>query len=336
MCRSLCCFLLASAIFSSLVIPQAAPQPHSAVDWFRHADSLTNIRIPGAMPFHMTVAFHAFPGMDFAKKGKSAVVTGDGTYEETWISPNQWRREVTFPGYHAVEVRSADGRKYQADSDYEPSRVLMMLDALLYPMPINFFSPEYAESHEGWKTERLTAGTISHVTLTHRDRGMNDDWFYYSYSFLPGGMLVRSNYLGLVTSWSKDVVFSGKLVPLHFEIQAMGTTLLIADVTIAPAGQTDSELFDLVGPPATPGMTLRPFHMFEIKLAEYYDPISHFIGPRPGGVLREIIDRKGQARETEVIDAPAPENNENFVDANRSKRFYPAKVDRDPARKLSG
>jgi hypothetical protein len=289
-----------------------------------------DIREPGSQPFHLKVAFHAYPGMDFSKKGKPTIITGDGTYEETWLSPEKWRREVTFTGYHAVEVRANAVRKYQADSDYEPSRVLMMVDALLYPVPINFFSPEYSESNDNWKIEHLTAGTIPYVTLTHRDRGMNDDWFYFSYSFLPSGILVRSNYLGLVTSWGTDSVFAGKLVPLHFEIQAMEQTLLTADVTITPAGPSDPQLFELAGPPATPGMTLRPFHMFEIKRAEYYDPISTFLGPRPGGVLREIIDRKGQARETEVIDGPAPGKNENFVDSNRSKRFYPAKVDGDP------
>jgi hypothetical protein len=302
----------------------------SPVAWLKQAHVLTAIREPGSPPFHLKVTFHAYPGLDFSKKGKSTIITGDGTYEETWLSPEKWRREVSFTGYHAVEVRGNAVRKYESDSDYEPSRILMMLDALLYPVPTNLISPEYSESQENWKIEHLMAGTMPYVTLTHRDRGMNDNWFYYSYSFLPSGILVRSTYYGLGTSWDKDSVFAGKLVPLHFETQAMGHTLLTADVTIAAAGEIEPKLFELDGPPATPGLTMRPFHVFEIKRAEFYDPVSTFIGPRPGGVLREIIDRKGQARETEVIDGPAPGDDENFVYANRSKRFYPAKVDGDP------
>jgi hypothetical protein len=289
-----------------------------------------DIREPGSQPFHLKVAFHAYPGTDFSKKGKSTIVTGDGTYEETWLSPEKWRREVIFTGYHAIEVRANAARKYQADSDYEPSRVLMMLDALLYPVPTNLISPEYSESQENWKIEHLMAGTLPYITLTHRDRGRSDNWFYYSYSFLPKGILVRSNYYGLVTSWDKDSMFAGKLVPLHFETQALGNTLLTADVTIEPAAQADPKLFELAGAPATPGMTMRPLHLFEIKLAEYYDPTSAFIGPPPHGVFREIIDRSGQARETEVIDSPEPRDDENFILINRTKRFYPAKVDGDP------
>jgi hypothetical protein len=301
-----------------------------ATQWLERAQGLTDIRAPGAAPFQLKVTFHAFAGTVLSKKAKDAVVTGDGTYEETWLSHDCWRREVTFPGYHAVEVFANGVRKYRADSDYEPNRVLMMLDALLYPVPRNLISPEFAESREDWKIEHLTAGTLPYVSLTHRDRGMNNDWFYYSYSFLPNGILVRSDFLGLVTSWDKDSVFAGKLVPLHFETQALGRTLLTADVTIAPAGQPAPKLFELEGPAATPGVTMRPLHMFEIKLAEYYDPLSVFAGPSPRGVIRQIIDRKGQARETELIDSPHPADDVNLIDSQRSKRFYPAKVDGDP------
>jgi hypothetical protein len=320
-------------IFSLLVAMPSGSARNAEVEpattWFEHAHTLMSIREPGGAPFRMKVTFHGYPGIDFSKEGKSKINTGDGTYEEIWLSPEMWRREVIFPGYHAVEVEADGARRYQSDSDYEPSRVLMMLDALLYPVPINWFSPEYKDSAEDWKIEHLMAGTMPYVALTHRERGMNSDWFYFSYAFLPSGILVYSNYLGLVTRWDKGVVFAGKLVPLHFEIQAMKQTLLTADVTITQAGKVDTKLFDLVGPPASPGMTMRPFHMFEIRRAEYYDPLSLVPGPSAAGVIREIIDRKGQVREAEVIDGPAPGNNENLLNDMRTKRFYPAKVDGD-------
>jgi hypothetical protein len=328
-CAGISLGVLFSAVVSiaaGSVLGNSAP----AALWLEHASALTDIREPGCASFHLQVIFHAYPGMVFSKKPNDAVMTGDGTYDEIWLSPEDWRREVTFSDYHAVEVRSNGVRKYRADSDYEPSRVLMMLDALLYPVPRNLISPEFSESHQDWTIEHLTAGTIPYVSLTHRDPGANGDWFYYSYAFLPAGILVRSNFLGLMTSWDKDSVFAGKLVPLHFEIQALGHTLLTADVTITPAGKTDPKLFALDGPPATPGLTMRPFHMFEIRLAEFYDPTSIFTGPSPRGVIRQIVDRRGQARETELIDAPNPADDANMVDAARSKRFYPAKVDRDP------
>lgn len=278
----------------------------------------------------MKVSFHAYPGMDFAKKGKPSILTGDGTYEEVWVSPNTWRREVNFPGYHAVEVCMTGARKYRADSDYEPSRVLMLLEALLYPVPRNYISPEFSESHQAWKVEHSTAGSIPYVTLTHRERGSNDDWFYYSYDFLPTGVLIRANYLGLITSWSQDTPFAGRIAPGHLDIQAMGRTLLTADVVISLAGQSDPKLFEMDGPLASPGSTMRPFHQFEIKVGEYYDPTSVLAGPISGGVIRSISDRRGVTREIEVIDSPAPEDLKGYIESIRSKRAYPSKVDGDP------
>ncbi len=78
----------------------------------------------------MRVAFRAFPGEDFSPPGESLILTGDGVYDETWLSPETWSREVTFGTYRAVETHVGGVREFQASSDYEPSRVLMLLDAL--------------------------------------------------------------------------------------------------------------------------------------------------------------------------------------------------------------
>ena len=47
---------------------------------------------------------------------------------------HRWRREVTFGAYHAVETDSGQARKMQASSDYEPVRVLMLMESLLFPV----------------------------------------------------------------------------------------------------------------------------------------------------------------------------------------------------------
>jgi len=69
---------------------------------------------------------HAFQDNELVKpKEQSHVITSDGLYEEIWLAPNQWRREVSLGYYHATEVASQRGRKFQAFPDCELSRVLM-------------------------------------------------------------------------------------------------------------------------------------------------------------------------------------------------------------------
>lgn len=65
------------------------------------------MRSPGSKPFHLRVRFHAFAGEELLTPGeKTQFITGDGTYDETWLEPHHWRREVTLADYHAVEAET--------------------------------------------------------------------------------------------------------------------------------------------------------------------------------------------------------------------------------------
>jgi hypothetical protein len=119
-------------------------EPKNSIEWFQLAKEQMDLRMPGSASFRMKVTFHSFPGVEFLNlKEKPQIVNGDGLSEETWLSPHEWRREVTLGGYHAIEEDSGGVRKMQASSDYEPSRVLMLLNALLNTIPRNFASTEF-------------------------------------------------------------------------------------------------------------------------------------------------------------------------------------------------
>jgi hypothetical protein len=293
-------------------------EPTTALDWFRSADNQTNIRMPGSAPFHMKVAFHGYPGIDFAPKGKSTIMTGDGVYEETWVSPEMWRREVTYGAYHAVEVRAGGVRKFQASSDYEPSRVLMMLRGLLIPVPRIFLEPELDDPPLHWKVQHLTAGTMAYVRASLSqalwgDRHLDSP----TYEFLPSGVMVRfADMNGVVTSWQDDRAFASRLVPRQFTVQAMGNNLVTAGVEIEPLSADKSTVSQLPGPAADPGQTLRPLDCFldryQVKSFPF-QPIDHidvaavFRGadPKfpPGAFIAAIavIDRNGVPREAEWV-----------------------------------
>lgn len=300
---------------------------HTAGDWFRRADDLTNLRMSGATPFRMKVTFHAYPGVDLAKKGKSTIITGEGIYEETWLNPETWRREVTFPGYHAVEIRVNGVRKYQADSDYEPSRVLMMLDALWSPVPRSVLSPELIDKTVTWKIEPLTAGPLHYVRVSNINRFSIDLAVQTEFDFLPNGVLVRSEERGLTTGWQGAKVFGGKLVPGHFEVQAMGHDLVAADVAIAAPGTVDPASFELAGPAADPGATLRPFHWYEVRHPDIKRQPGGIIGDALEGTVRGVIDRDGNPRELEIVEAASLVGAEETLNSMRDAQFSSPTID---------
>lgn len=302
-------------------------EPKKASGWFQRADNSLSLRLLGGTPFHMRVTFHAFPGDEMLKKGLSLMITGDGAYEETWMSPAQWRREVTLGAYHALEASSGRVRKMQASSDYEPSRVLMLLEALMNPIRRDLISEVLRDpSSPDWNIEHLTAGNLSYVRLVSTLPGD----YHESYVFLPKGMLIQSNYEGLTTTWQDPVPFAGKAVLRHFVVQAQNRDLLTADVTIEAPADVDAAIFEIPGEQASPGTTLRPLHSFEAKPPSALDGFS-YVGNGPTGVvIRDVIDSHAVVHEAEIIAAPDRDVAAEMIKGYRRANYLPAKIDGDP------
>jgi len=324
---------LAALLFATLTFPAGAQpdqKPKDATMWLQRAAGQMNLRAFGATPFHMKVTFHAFPGIVLSDKPADQIISGDGTYEETWVAPHQWRREVTFGSYHAVEVESQAGRKMQASSDYEPSRVLMLLDALLYPIPRARSSPLRFGDHPHWKIESGAAGNQSYVKIgrTYTRLDVTE-----AYLFLPSGELLQSVDAGVVTNLTNPAVFHGKLVAQHIQIQGGNKQdLVTAHLTVEPAGPADPTAFTLPGSPAEPGMTLRPLDFAECTVS--FPEMNFTIetnGPlKPLGYLLAIIDRHGKIHELEVLYSPNPQNFMLLLPLIRGLRSHPPTIDKSP------
>ena len=188
----------------------AAPEPKTSMGWFERASNQMNLRMPGCEPFRMKVTFHALSGLEFLPKGKSLILTGDGVYEETWLSPHEWRREVTLGSYHGVEAQVAGARKMGSSSDYEPSRVLMLLEALLNPISRYVLSPELHAGRVRWKTEQLTVGGQAFVRISTSASVSTRLTLGTAYIFLADGSLVQSNEDDVITNWQDDFLVHGK------------------------------------------------------------------------------------------------------------------------------
>lgn len=332
------CLLLAGLwLRANVVIPvhaqPPAPKPKTSIEWFAQASEQMNIRMPGSPPFRMKVTFHAFPGREFLGLGeKSKMITGDGVYEETWLEPHRWRREVTLAGYRAVEVESDKGRKMQASSDYEPSRVLMLLDALLNPIPRNLSSREFPPGASRWHVVHLSDQNVNLLRISRSrgdERGQTNDAFY----FTPSGLLVLRNEIGLLTSWENDIPFGGKAVPKHVTVKVGDRFLLTADIDIAAAGAVDPTAFDLPVQPADRGTTLRPLHAFEARSEVDFSPIwrSYLNSGSPHAFsFWSVLDRHGKFQEVEVILQPKEGDIEPLYLLLKANRSRPPEIDGSP------
>jgi len=83
-------------------------------------------RADGTPAFHLKADFQANGNVEFK---------GAGTYEEWWLDPSRWRKEVTLGKYHLV-LLSVDGNIYRdSTEDYIPMRVYELLTFVLPALP---------------------------------------------------------------------------------------------------------------------------------------------------------------------------------------------------------
>jgi len=109
--------ILCLTALSLLALSADKKQPQAdASQFLNRVRDTTKIGTPGSPPFRLQAHVGAAP----MERGKPQL---DGTYMLTWFSPDRWREEITFPGYHRVRVASQKKLWTAADLSFEPVRV---------------------------------------------------------------------------------------------------------------------------------------------------------------------------------------------------------------------
>jgi hypothetical protein len=236
---------LVAFALASTKLCASAKQSSGAMVWFERANDRVNLRMAGAAPFHLSVRFHAYPGLEFIK-GKPTILSGDGIYEETWLSLHEWEREINFAGYHALEIQSGGVRKMEATSDYEPARVAMLLDAILNPISRYALSSVLQEGREHWKIESGSKDDHPYVKISSMRSISPAITLGTAYLLMPDGVLLAWNENGLITTWQDLTEFSGRAVARHISIQADTRELVSADISVSATNERGVEPDKLV------------------------------------------------------------------------------------------
>ena len=96
------------------------PQVRPMFDRMR---TTSDLRLDGAPAFHMEASFHSEDG------------SAKGTYEETWVSPKKWRREVRLNDTTVVEVRTETAFYRTFPGKYAPRLADDVVDAISFNLP---------------------------------------------------------------------------------------------------------------------------------------------------------------------------------------------------------
>jgi hypothetical protein len=267
-------------------------------------------------------------------------MTGDGVYDEIWMEPHRWRREVTFGSYHAVEVFGNGVRKFQATDDYEPSRVHTLLKELLDPLGRRLFSKEYLPKHDDRILSKVSIGGVDLIRISNLNTNVGGSAFSgSSYYFQPSGVYFMGGGAGLNLEMTKYAVFQGKLVPGSLELDAGTRKLLTANVLVEkPPAVSDAD-FDLPVEKVDAGMAFNPQcdTAAQGELPGYSWTTQGGGPPANGLFFHWMIDRRGYVREPELIAGAFLDNAGEVIGAFRKAKFKkPAEIDGSPCEMSSG
>ncbi|HEX4068191.1 MAG TPA: hypothetical protein VHZ09_19385 [Acidobacteriaceae bacterium] len=233
---------------------------------------------------------------------------------------------------------------------------MMLLQAVLAPIPRFLLEPELDAHPTRWKLEHRTTGSIAWVSI--RDRGQSQDSLLATvYDFLSSGILVRREG-AYVTSWDDDQSFAERIVPRHITVQGIGLQgpVVTATVMIAPLAPSDRTIVQVPAEPADPGSTLEPIDFGSLEnggaRAIHMEVPPPLPARYPASVeisATSVVDRSGTPRDAEIIgirnEGGPLDQQTNGVVAEIARamvlallkdRYHPALIDGKPCQVFSG
>lgn len=119
--------LLALAAFGVSLPGQIRRTSVSIGDSVKNALAKDSLTAEGSRPFHIRVE---------VSEPENSQSPYRGTFEEWWVSPDQWRREVTVNGGMRQTIVVVNGKKTEKDDgDYFPLWLRRFVTAVLDPIP---------------------------------------------------------------------------------------------------------------------------------------------------------------------------------------------------------
>jgi len=146
-------------------IAQAADNKDSSQEFSKAAD-LTDIRSPASPPFELDAKLNVYGGNGAATPG---------SYKLIWLSPDEWREELTYGGYTRVRVGGKDEYWQQRSIDYESLQIHELSLAIDFASSLrNEKSPgklrSRKESGAGFWTALMAAASPKWNTASTRSR----------------------------------------------------------------------------------------------------------------------------------------------------------------------
>ncbi|MGD0790927.1 MAG: energy transducer TonB [Terriglobales bacterium] len=213
----------------------AATQPE-VKPIFDRMRAANDVRLDGAPGFHVKASFHSEDG------------AAKGTYEETWVSPKKWRREVRLNETSVVEVQTEDAFYRTFPGKYAPRLADDVIESLSFRLP----GDNGSDFHDAdWSTVNTKLANLPVLRLSNgyiNPQGKADA-LTLVYFLEEKTAFIRGRYHYSILTVFNDLQPFGektvarKLTTLGGDVNKMEITI----DTLEPAANVSESLFSMAG-----------------------------------------------------------------------------------------
>jgi hypothetical protein len=254
----------------------------------------------GTKPFHLK----ALLAPSFERDQHSGR-TGD--VEIWWSSPTQWKREVTSPEFHQIEIVNGSHDWQKNEGAYFPEWLSRTAVALIKPVPP---LDQILEQVKAAEVRRI--GPMTNLSWTTPSGTSDVQNIVRSYVALNDskGLLLYAGGFGWGAEYKDYADFHGRKVARTVNV---GSPQLTAKITILEdLGEPPVGLFDAEAAGGDPQL-LQTVSLDETALRKNLLPMAAIAwpalqdGPLDGKVTTEVVvDREGEVRQIETIVSENP------------------------------
>jgi TonB family protein len=254
----------------------------------------------------------------------------DGTYSLLWNGPEQWREEITLPGYSEVEVGSKDMLYLKRSMAYMPYRVFQLHSTLGFGsigLPRSSFFNQGPQADEAIKAvhEKKLAGEKAECLEIRMESGHTREVCVDSKT----GALNRAAQHLLDSDFSP---VGEKIFPRSLVLEQDGKRVVEVHVTELKSGeQLQSSLFE---PPQSSVsrhgcMNPTPGHKIKEVVPVYPFEDKRFRNQGTVGVYA-ILDESGTPQDFQKVLTASPGLDKSTIDAIGKWRYAPARCNGTP------
>lgn len=249
----------------------------------------------------------------------------DGTYSLVWNGPDQWREEITFPGYSEIQVGNHGTVHLKRTAAMMPYRIFQVHSTLGFGSTVirdgAFFNlkPQGSETIDKVRDRKLNGAKVTCVEISdernHLPRQVCIDQ--------ATGLLSREN-LGFIDAGWASV--GPKIFPRSMKLLENGRPVVMVNVTDMQTNEKFSPaMFD--SPPGAVAkdgcMNPLPVHPIKDVVPKYPDEDKRAL--RQGVVaVYALIDQNGIPQDLQTVLSASPGMDKSSLDAIRQRRYAPA------------